>query len=398
MARKKSPLKAKEPIRLRFKTLSNGNKSVYLDIYRDGQREYEFLKLYIIPEITPLDKIQNEQTMQAANAIKSQRILELTNNEAGIKQINKGKMFLSDWLQKYHDLQHAKSRELRLRIIKTAELLMQYAGGEIRLKDVDKDFCAGFADWLQNDYLPIKGNTTYIKACDQQTKNNRPDPKRIKKVTAHNYFVMLKCALAEAVRQGIIDNNPCGLMNQTDKIKVPESQRTYLTIDEVRKLIETDFPPHPEVKQSFLFSCFCGLRLSDVLRLEWKDVITDGAQTRLAIVMKKTKAPLYLPLSKQALNYLPARNGAPDTAKVFDYPQHILQQNIKKWIAKAGINKQVSFHTARHTFATTLLTEGADLYTVSKLLGHSDIATTQIYAKIIDKKKDEAVNLLDNIF
>lgn len=398
MARKKSPLKAKEPVRLRFKTLSNGNKSIYLDMYRNGQREYEFLHLYIVPESTPIDKMQNARTIEAANAIKSQRILELTNEEAGLKQTSKGKMLLSDWMQRYHNLQHTRSKSMQLRILKTAELLQQYAGNKVRLKDVDKEFCTGFADWLQNDYLPQRGNITPKRIRNKQTAD-RMQPKRIKAVTAHNYFVILTCALNEAVRQGIIEKNPCQLMNQTDKIKVPESQRTYLTIDEVRKLIKTD-SPSPETKQAFLFSCFCGLRISDILRLQWKNVVIDGEQARIVLVMKKTKAPLYLPLSKQALNYIPLRSGASDSDKVFSLPSQVcMNRALKKWAAKAGItNKNVSFHTARHTFATTLLTEGADLYTVSKLLGHSEISTTQIYAKIIDKKKDEAVNLLDNLF
>lgn len=385
MARKKSPLKAKEPVRLRFKTLSNGNKSIYLDMYRNGQREYEFLHLYLVPEQTPLDKMQNEQTMQAANAIKAQRILELTNNEAGLKQISRGKMLLSDWLRRYYDLRKDNSRTTRWHILKIAEILKQYAGDKVRMQDVDTDFCTFFAHWLRYDYKPTRGT------------KNPTEPKNVRKSTAYNYFHIFSLSLNEAVRQGIIDKNPCHQMSNADKIKKPESQRTYLTIEDVQRLINTPCR-HPKSKQAFLFSCFCGLRISDVLRLEWKDIITTGEQIRLSIVMKKTKAPLYLPLSKQALKYLPARNGAGDTDKVFNLRTVAsINKHLSRWATEAGI-KHFSFHTARHTFATTLLTEGADLYTVSKLLGHAEIATTQIYAKIIDKKKDEAVNLLDNIF
>ena len=84
MARPKKQTRAKEPVRIRFKELSNGNKSIYLDIYRDGKRSYEFLKLYLVPEKSQVAKVQNEQVMAAANAIKSQRIIELSNNTAGI--------------------------------------------------------------------------------------------------------------------------------------------------------------------------------------------------------------------------------------------------------------------------------------------------------------------------
>ena len=84
MAKKKKALKAKEPIKLRAKSLSNGNKSLYLDIYKDGKRTYEFLRLYIIPEVDETAKARNANTLQAANAIKAQKIIELTNDEAGV--------------------------------------------------------------------------------------------------------------------------------------------------------------------------------------------------------------------------------------------------------------------------------------------------------------------------
>ena len=116
--------------------------------------------------------------------------------------------------------------------------------------------------------------------------------------------------------------------------------------------------------------------------------------------MQKTQEPLYIPLSQQALAYLPARGDAAGDALVFaDLKSNVpINAHIHAMAAAAGINKHVTFHTARHTFATLLLTEGADIYTTSKLLGHADIATTQIYAKIVDAKKQEAVGLLDNIF
>ena len=92
---------------------------------------------------------------------------------------------------------------------------------------------------------------------------------------------------------------------------------------------------------------------------------------------------------------------AKQTDKVFNMP--LIEGNyynvlLKEWVKSAGITKKVTFHVARHTFATLELTAGADLYTTSKLLGHSNVTTTQIYAKIVDKKKAEAVNLVSNLF
>ena len=80
----------------------------------------------------------------------------------------------------------------------------------------------------------------------------------------------------------------------------------------------------------------------------------------------------------------------------FAYSSQTLLE-LKRWCMAAGITKDVTFHSGRHTFAVMMITLGADIYTVSKLLGHKFIATTQIYAKVIDKKKQDAVNLIPEI-
>jgi integrase len=151
---------------------------------------------------------------------------------------------------------------------------------------------------------------------------------------------------------------------------------------------------------AYLFSCYCGLRIGDIENLRWGDIAQDGSQWRIQIVMRKTGNPLYLPLSKQALKWMPERGDAADGDFVFDglpVRQHA-NRIIREWAEDAGITKHLSYHTARHTFATMMLTLGADLYTTSKLLGHTKVATTEIYAKIVNSKKDEAVNLVDKVF
>ena len=184
-----------------------------------------------------------------------------------------------------------------------------------------------------------------------------------------------------------------------ESIRVPESPREFLTIDEIKKLIETPCS-WDEVKKAYLFSCYCGLRISDIENLKWGDIIRDGEQYRIQIVMQKTREPLYLPLSKQALRWIPERGEASDEDNVFNSLPVRNWGNliIKEWAKDAGITKHLSYHTARHTFATMMLTLGADLYTTSKLLGHTKVATTEIYAKIVNSKKDEAVNLVDKVF
>ena len=106
-----------------------------------------------------------------------------------------------------------------------------------------------------------------------------------------------------------------------------------------------------------------------------------------------------MPLSANALEWLPDRGDSKGEDFVFTLPSHFsINRSVKKWARDAEIEKNVTFHLSRHTFATTLLTLGADIYTTSKLMGHKNLRTTQIYAEVVNKKKVEAVNLMDKVF
>ena len=155
-----------------------------------------------------------------------------------------------------------------------------------------------------------------------------------------------------------------------------------------------------DLKHAYLFSYFCGLRISDIENLKWSDINLDGEQWCVAVTIKKTTTPIYLPLSKQAMKRLPERGDASGNELVFgDLPNRgRIGAHLGKWAKDAGITKSMSYHTSRHSFATMLLTLCADLYTTSKLLGHANVKTTTIYAKIVNKKKDDAVNLVDSVF
>ena len=375
MAKKKQPKKAKEAIKIRFKQLANGNQSIYLDTYKDGKRQYEFLKLYIVPEIDEAARLQNQNTLQAATTIKSQRLIDMANDEAGItKASQRSKMLLIDWMRYYsdHKKKTGQSDAFSKQIDKAIRHLVLYKGDKVTMKDVDKAYCLGFIDYLNGLQMA--------------------------NVTTAGYFRCLNCALNMAVKEDILPYNPITKISSDQRIKIPESTREYLTVDEVKTLITSDCI-NEATKRAYLFSCFCGLRYSDIKALTWGDVLLDGEQYRVKIVMVKTQKTLYLPLSKEALRWMPERGNAKDTDKVFNLPSHCyLNVVLRTWAANSGLSKHVTFHTARHTFATLELTAGAELYTVSKLLGHTQVKTTQIYAKIIDKKKDEAVKQLSSLF
>lgn len=380
MARKKIVIKAKEPVHIRFKTLANGNQSIYLDQYKDGKRTYEFLKLYIIPEVDEAARVQNANTMQAANAIKAQRVIELANRGAGVT--NKGhlsKMLLLDWMaicQKAKEENGAASFSEQIK--KAAKYVKAYRGG-VSLCQVDTDFCRGFAQYLKTAEKPKGG--------------------RLSAETVHGYFRVFAFVLSRAVKKGLITESPIKGMEPDEKPKQSENTREFLTVEEVKRMIAADCKSE-RLKRAFLFSCFCGLRRSDVEKLTWGSIQREGENAFLRITVKKTDRPITLPLSSMALRWIPERGNAKDSDRVFPLPAPSTHQTktFRAWVANAGIHKNVTFHVARHTFATMGLTAGADLYTVSKLLGHAQISTTQIYARIIDRKKVEAVDMVSDLF
>ena len=213
MARNKKTSKLKEPIRLRMKDLSNGNKSLYLDIYRDGKRSYEYLKMYIIPETDDEARKRNQATLIAANAIKSQRIIAMTNGEAGIKkQEEKPKVYLVDWLNTFmeHQTKRGKKDAPQIRIV--IRIIKETVGDKFTLDEIDKAFCQSFIDYLLNEYKTIQGE--HIAAS-----------------TACNYYRVLNGALNAAVRDELIKINPFTKISSADKIKKPESKREYMTIE-----------------------------------------------------------------------------------------------------------------------------------------------------------------------
>ena len=249
------------------------------------------------------------------------------------------------------------------------------------LSDIDRQFCLDMIGWFRNTY------------------KHRLTGKPVSTRTADTYCQTFRTMLNEAVREGLMDKNPWNRLETIEKIKKPESKREYLTIDEIRSMIATDCP-NELVKRAYLFSCFTGLRISDVRNLKWGDIYHENGQTFVSVVMKKTTKPLYIPLSGQALKWMPEKGESTSDGYVFGNLVNYgnVNENLKKWAEAAGIRKHISYHTSRHSFATMMLTLGADLYTVSKLLGHSSVKHTQIYARIIDRKKDEAVNLADSVF
>lgn len=208
--------------------------------------------------------------------------------------------------------------------------------------------------------------------------------------TASTYFSIFKAGLHQAFIDGYLTVD---IAAKAKNIAYSDKQREYLTIVELNTLAATPCD-RPIMKRASLFSALTGMRHSDIQKLKWKEIIKDGEHYRILFTQQKTKGVQYMPISDQAYQ-LCGERGEPDRL-VFEGLQDPswINKPLERWIKAAGITKHITFHCFRHTYATLQLTNGTDIYTVSKMLGHTKVTTTQIYAKIVDEKKEQAADTI----
>ncbi|MDD3051561.1 MAG: site-specific integrase [Candidatus Cloacimonetes bacterium] len=343
-------------IKLRYKTTKDEGFSLYLDFWNGTNREYYFLKIYLGNKTGTY--FQDLNLLKTASAIRDKKEFELIeqNNDFKIKSLKQQFNFI-DYIESILTKKQKDDHVWQ----STIKHLRDYAPGA-KIKDINQTFCVSFVEYLKNK-TDLNINSISV------------------------YFSKLKASINQAVKENIIQSNPANGI----QIKKNQSEREFLTLDELRIIKEADCP-NIEIKKAFLFSCFTGLRLSDIRALTFDQVQGEY----LSFIQEKTDGHLRMKMSKNAIELIEQQRDLKESGQVFHLPFNV-SEIIRTWVSQAGINKHITFHCARHTFATLALTSDIDLFTVSKLLGHSDIKTTQIYAKLIDKKKDEAVDKLPEI-
>jgi len=350
---KRNKKEIKMKVTLRRKQLSDGRQSLFLDYYHKGKRRYEYLGLYLTG-----NKQSDKEMLQLAQNIRSKRELEAASGEFGFDAKFKQESNLYDFLERF-----AETKPKRIGVYRQVKrhLLLFTQKDVLRFSDVTPFFLEQWKAYLLS---VITSNT------------------------ARGLFSCLNQVMKQALKEKIISKNP---FLEVEPPKPLNIKRDFLTRDEIQKLAQTACAK-PEVKRAFLFACFCGLRIGDIRRLTWAN-IQDNA---IHITQEKTQEPLFIPLNQTALQLIGER-GEPE-AKVFNLPSDaVLSVVMQTWVAQAGITKKVTFHTSRHSFACLALENGVDIFTVSKLLGHSRLETTLVYSKILDSKKREAVNKLPEI-
>ncbi|MDM1404497.1 site-specific integrase [Myroides marinus] len=371
-------------VTLRERLLPSGKINLSIEYYkgtiqqpngkRKTVRDYENLKLFLHGEPkNASERKENKETMALAKQILAIREAEVYQGRYELKNTTKGKRTFLDYF-------HEKTEEK----IDSPKNYGNWTATMIHLKrcispntifdDIDDKF--------------LKRVRTYFDK-EARTKSDLP----LSLNSKYSYFNKFKACLRSAFDEGYLAIN---YASKAKSFEQAESQREYLTFSELQELANTECK-YEVLKRAFLFSCLTGLRWSDINTLTWYKIRDEDNTSRINFRQEKTEGVEYLYISKQARELLGERKGNMDRVFIGLKYSAVYNNAIVLWCNKAGISKHITFHSARHTNAVLLLENGADIYTVSKRLGHREIRTTAIYAKIVDEKMKEASNLIPEL-
>lgn len=403
--------------KLMGRALSDGRDSLYLEYYlgkvdavsksgkayKKNERRNEILGLYVwqAPR-TPLERQQNKETIEIAKRIRFERGQELLESQEGyrLKKKTKDINFL-DWMWAYYeaytkaDKRHIKrahavfvdylidpkdtftpkpdwTKQQRAEAAKTKA--KKSKGLKIKPTQLTKELITGFTEYLQ---------------------------KRFKGEGAHTLYARFKKIIKAAVEADVIRKDPCtGIVIKIDNGAL---KKDVLSMDEIKQLITTHYPGEStNIRRAFIFCLYAGLRWCDVKDLTFANV--DFSNRRLSFDQAKTKSHstasnVVIPLNDGLLTLIgePSERGKRDEL-IFPLPSHnMCLKALRHWTARAGIDKHITWHCARHSFAVNILNNGANIKTVASLLGHSGLKHTEKYTRAVDSLKEAAINSLPGL-
>jgi len=350
---------------------------LYLDTYHKGQRKTEHLKFFLhrhanMNLLSREQKQENKERLRLANEIRVQREHELQVGQYGLQDLNKQKMSLFTYLHHLAELRR-DSKGNYDNWDSMLKHLRKYQTQDISIGNVTKQWIEGFRSYLMTKALtPSGSNLSANSQC--------------------SYYNKLRAGMKQAVKDNILIKNPA---EYVQGIKPGEPEREFLTEEEIQNACIAHCEL-PILKSAFLFSCLTGLRWSDIQKLTWSELRYDqNYGHHIRYKQQKTKSFEVLPIPDNAMQLLPAKGE--DADRVFHGLKYSAWNNLKlqQWMHRAGITKTITFHCARHTYATLLLSKATDIYTVQKMLGHKHLSTTAIYTKVLDTQKREAANRIN---
>lgn len=374
-------------VTLRQKKINNGRRSLYLDFYppiidpeTGKETRRQFLHLHILEKPkTQLEKQENKEFLRRGEIIKQMRENELNKPEIYSYE-EKEKLRINELGEKsfitYFDtLTNKYTGKTQLTWIVTASYLKDFTDSNLKFSQVNESFAERFKEYLLT------------------AKSIKSDKATLSANSANLYFSKFKTAIRKAFKDGLLQTN---ISDKVQAIKKQEIERDYLELEELQQLAHTPCR-EPTLKRMALFSALTGLRFSDIQKMTWSELeYKDGDGYVLKFKQQKTKNSVIHPITDQAYQLTEGKPNPQEMnpkLSVFN-AKYLSFYNLylKQWVKDAGISKNISFHCFRHTFAVIQLAEGTSIYDVSKLLGHKDLKTTQVYAKSLDKTKRKAVN------
>lgn len=380
-------------VSLRGKKLESGNVSLYLNRQENGKQIKRYLSRSVLCiETDTAVKERNKETLRQARVIADEADAAVQKEINGFSIAKKATVNLISYILYQADeaLRRSGNKHGYYYTLQSlAKHISLYSGEKTTLAQVDKDYILGFIS-----YLKTAKNFNF-----QRTGTERDKEVLLTLNTQHNLFMKFKYVLRKAVKEDVITVNPADKLENSEKPQEEEGTREFLTVDEIKKLIATPCR-NITLKYAFLFCCLVGLRYSDVSSITWGELVkdSDGANL-LRFKMKKVKRGENAYISDEAMKWLPERGNAADSDVIYPLPKNdSANKQLARWIKTAGIVKRITFHCSRHTAATLNLSLGTPIEIVSKMMGHTKISTTQIYAKIIDVKRKEAVSKQNGIF
>lgn len=382
--------------KLGAKILSDGRESLFLDYYfgykmvydeaKDKEvakkdRKRETLKLYLwqAPR-TPIERQQNKEMLELAKKIRFERGQELLESIEGYRLKKDRSINFLDYFQSYID-SYTKTdiRMMQIALQRFKDFLSEtpeYTKFVISIKpeQLNKDMMIAFTEYLQSRSVGEGAKSIY---------------QRFKKVI--NY----------AIEHDVMIKNPC--IGVSIRVDDQILRKDVLSMEEAQVLINTHYDnENPDVRRAFILSLYCGLRFCDVKELTYKNV--DYSNKLLKFEQNKTKghsaaSGVVIPLNDGLLSLIgePPADGDKNTL-IFPLPTYeSCLKSLKRWVKRAGINKHISWHCARHSFAVNILNNGANIKTVASLLGHSGLKHTEKYTRAVDRLKEDAINSLPEL-
>lgn len=369
-------------VTLRKKALANNKSSLFLDYFppiinpktgKESRREFLGLQIFDKPK-DEIEKTHNKSTLEFADLVRAKRLTQIRDKEYGFKEnITYNVDFIEFYVSIVDDYYNNGTKS-------------NHSGWNASLNY----FKAFAGDKLQSHFLNEKHVKNY-RAFLLETKNLRTNAKKLSVNTASSYYKNFIMVLKKAYKNKIIEHN---LAEETEFIKEEETYREYLSEKELEILWNTDCS-FPKLKHLAIFSALTGLRFIDIKTLPYCNVYSDIHQGDYIKVREQKTGNLYNhPISENVMSIINLQTK--ENELVFGEVKYSeITRPLKKWLSDSGIKKKISFHNFRHTYATLQLANGTDIYTVSKLLGHKNVSTTQIYTKIMDKNKIVAANRIN---